>query len=410
MEPGKTVIAGVDTHKDRHVLCLLDGVGRKIFSASYPADKCGYGQLAKAIGNPSRCLVVGVEGTASFGAGLSTQLISMGYPVVEVLRPKRDKRRKGRGKNDEIDAEIAARDAASENGTSVPKSRDGWVEGIRTLMVARDLEVQTSTKVMNAVKSLLVTAPEGFRAKYREYNGSDLMERISRSRTGSEDVSSGALMAALKSLARTWLELERRSLDLRKLIEDLLFENAPALLEVPGCGAINAADLAIAAGDNPERLGSESAFAALCGASPIEASSGKVTRHRLNKGGNRSANRALHMIVVNRMRYDERTVTYVKRRISENETKREAMRCLKRYVAREIYSVLLDPTATVHPRGDELAARRNVLGMSQKGIAEKLGVPNVRISEIEGEKRLCPGIRAEYDRLLSVLLENQIQA
>lgn len=410
MEPGKTIIAGVDTHKDRHVLCLLDGIGRKVFSASYPADKCGYVQLAEAIGNPSCCLVVGVEGTASFGAGLSTHLISMGYPVVEVLRPKRDKRRKGKGKNDEIDAEIAARNAASENGTSVPKSRDGWVEGVRTLMIARDLEIQTSTKVMNAVKSLLVTAPESFRAKYREYNGSCLMERLSRGRTGSGDVSSGALTTALKSLARTWLELERRSLDLRKLVEGLLLENAPALLEVPGCGAINAADLAIAAGDNPERLGLQSAFAALCGASPIEALSGKVTRHRLNRGKNRSANRALHMIVVNRMRHDERTVAYIKRRTSENKTKREAMRCLKRYVAREIYSVLLDPTATVYPRGSELAVRRSVLGMSQKRIAERLGVPNARISEIEGEKRLHPEIRAEYDRLLNILLENQIQA
>lgn len=214
----------------------------------------------------------------------------------------------------------------------------------------------------------------------------------------------------MKSLARTWLELERRSLGLKKLIEELLFENAPALLEVTGCGAVNAADLAIAAGDNPERLGSESAFAALCGASPIEASSGKVTRHRLNKGGNRSANRALHMIVVSRMRHDERTVAYVKRRTSEGKTKREAMRCLKRYVAREIYSVLLDPAATVHPRGNELAARRSVLSMSQKGIAEKLGVPNARISEIEREKRLHPEIRAEYDRLLNTLLENRIQA
>lgn len=410
MDPEKTVIAGVDTHKDRHVLCLLDGLGRKMFSASYPADKCGYGQLAEAIGSPGCCLVVGMEGTASFGAGLSTHLISMGYPVVEVLRPKRDKRRKGKGKNDEIDAEIAARNAASGNGTSVPKSRDGWVEGLRTLMVARDLETQASTKTMNAVKSLLVTAPDDFRAKYRQCDGSGLMEKLSRRRTGSGDVDSDALATALKSLARTWLELERKSLGLMRLIGELLSENAPALLEVPGCGAINAADLAIAAGGNPERLGSESAFAALCGASPIEASSGKVARHRLNRGGNRSANRALHMIVVSRMSFDERTVAYVKRRTSEGKTKREAMRCLKRYVAREVYSILLDPTSTKHPSGNGLAVRRNALGMSQKAIAGKLGVPNARISEIEREKRLHPEIRAEYDRLLNSLLENSIQA
>lgn len=410
MELGKTVIAGVDTHKDRHVLCLLDGLGRKVFSASYPADECGYRQLAEAIGNPDCCLVVGVEGTASFGAGLSAHLGFLGYPVVEVLRPKRDKRRKGRGKNDEIDAEIAARNAAAGTGTSIPKSHDGWVEGLRTLMVARDLETQAATKAMNAVKSLLVTAPDDFRAKYRQYNGSGLMERLSRSRTGSGDVALDALAAALKSLARTWLELERKSLDLMRLIGELLSENAPALLEMPGCGPINAADLAIAAGDNPERLGSESAFAALCGTSPIEASSGKVIRHRLNRGGNRSANRALHMIVVSRMSFDERTVAYIERRTSEGKTKRETMRCLKRYVAREVYSILLDPTATKYPKGNELTIKRSVLGMSQKTIAEKLGVPNTRISEIEREKRLHLGIRVEYNRLLNTLLENQIQA
>lgn len=404
MESEKTVIAGVDTHKDKHVLCLLDGLGRKLFSTSYPSDARGYEQLAEAIGNPDSCLAVGVEGTASFGAGLSAYLVSMGYPVVEVLRPKRGKRRKG--KNDEIDAEIAARNAAAGDGTSVPKSHDGWVEGLRTLMVARNIGIQASTKAMNAVKSLLVTAPENVRAKYRSYNGRALMEKLSRNRTESGDVAANALMAALKSLARTWLELEQKSLDLMGLIGELLSENAPALLEIPGCGAINAADLAIAAGDNPERMKSESAFAALCGASPIEASSGKVIRHRLNRGGNRSANRALHMIVVSRMRHDENTVAYIKRRASEGKTKREAMRCLKRYIAREVYSILLNPTATKYPKGSELASKRGALGLSQKSVSKILGIPNARISEIERETRLHPEIRVEYARLLSALSED----
>ena len=213
-------------------------------------------------------------------------------------------------------------------------------------------------------------------------------------------------MAALKSLARTWLELEQKSLDLMGLIGELLSENAPALLEIPGCGAINAADLAIAAGDNPERMKSESAFAALCGASPIEASSGKVIRHRLNRGGNRSANRALHMIVVSRMRHDENTVAYIKRRASEGKTKREAMRCLKRYIAREVYSILLNPTATKYPKGNELASKRSALGLSQKSVSKILGIPNARISEIERETRLHPEIRVEYARLLSALSED----
>ena len=142
---GETVIAGVDTHKDVHVLCLLDGLGRKIWSGSFGADPEGYDRLAEAIGDPGSCMVVGVEGTASYGAGLTRRLVELGYNVVEVFRPKRDKVRPGEGKSDPLDAERAARKAASGRGCSVPKSQDGWVEAVRQLYVARRLAVATST-------------------------------------------------------------------------------------------------------------------------------------------------------------------------------------------------------------------------------------------------------------------------
>lgn len=164
---GETVIAGVDTHKDVHVLCLLDGLGRKIWSGSFGADPEGYDRLAEAIGDPGSCMVVGVEGTASYGAGLTRRLVELGYNVVEVLRPKRDKVRPGEGKSDPLDAERAARKAASGKGCSVPKSQDGWVEAVRQLYVARRLAVATSTSCVACAKSMLTTAPSALRERFR---------------------------------------------------------------------------------------------------------------------------------------------------------------------------------------------------------------------------------------------------
>lgn len=164
---GETVIAGVDTHKDVHVLCLLDGLGRKVWSGSFRADPEGYDRLAEAIGDPGSCAVVGVEGTASYGAGLTRRLVGLGYNVVEVLRPKRDKARPGEGKSDPLDAERAARKAASGRGCSVPKSQDGWVEAVRQLYVARRLAVATSTSCVACAKSMLTTAPGALRERFR---------------------------------------------------------------------------------------------------------------------------------------------------------------------------------------------------------------------------------------------------
>lgn len=180
---GETVIAGVDTHKDVHVLCLLDGLGRKIWSGSFGADPEGYDRLAEAIGDPGSCAVVGVEGTASYGAGLTRRLVELGYNVVEVLRPKRDKARPGEGKSDPLDAERAARKAASGRGCSVPKSQDGWVEAARQLYVARRLAVATSTSCVACAKSMLTTAPGALRERFRgRERPKDLMPLLARGR------------------------------------------------------------------------------------------------------------------------------------------------------------------------------------------------------------------------------------
>ena len=198
---GETVIAGVDTHKDVHVLCLLDGLGRKIRSGSFGADPEGYDRLAEAIGDPGSCMVVGVEGTASYGAGLTRRLVELGYNVVEVLRPKRDKARPGEGKSDPLDAERAARKAASGKGCSVPKSQDGWVEAVRQLYVARRLAVATSTSCVACAKSMLTTAPGALRERFRgRERPKDLMPLLARGRKAG-DALEESVLASLRSVA-----------------------------------------------------------------------------------------------------------------------------------------------------------------------------------------------------------------
>lgn len=314
---GETVIAGVDTHKDVHVLCLLDGLGRKIWSGSFGADPEGYDRLAEAIGDPGSCAVVGVEGTASYGAGLTRRLVELGYNVVEVLRPKRDKARPGEGKSDPLDAERAARKAASGRGCSVPKSQDGWVEAVRQLYVARRLAVATSTSCVACAKSMLTTAPGALRERFRgRERPKDLMPLLARGRKAG-DALEESVLASLRSVAAVWKEARSQVESLDERIRALLEANAPALLGVEGCGTTTAAALVVAAGDNPGRLKGEAAFSMMCGASPIPASSGKTDRHRLNRGGNRQANWALYEIAIKRMAYDERTRRYVARRTSE---------------------------------------------------------------------------------------------
>ena len=216
-----TVYAGVDTHKDKHVLCLLDGLGRRTFVGEFPADADGYDALARAIGDPGTCPVVGVEGTASFGAGLTDRLQSLGFNVLEVLRPKRDRRRRGADKNDAVDAELAARHAAAGDGTSVPKSRDGWVEAVRPLVRARDIAVRITTETSNAAKSLVNTAPERIRARYSGMGTKDMMRALSRKREESGDPVADALMLSLRAIARTWREQDLRAAELETQIVEL---------------------------------------------------------------------------------------------------------------------------------------------------------------------------------------------
>jgi transposase len=303
-----------------------------------------------------RC--AGVEGTSSYGAGLARYLKAARVQVFEVERPKRRHLRR-KGKSDSRDAEVAARAVLAGETAGEPKSGDGRVEMIRVLRGARRSAVKARTQAANQLRSARVTAPETLRHRLRSLSTKELVAVAARFRLADdpEDVQT-ATKLALRSVARRYQHLSEEIAELDAQLSRLVAQTAPELTPLPGLGTDHAATLLIVAGDNPERLGSEASFASLCGVSPVEASSGRVVRHRLNRGGNHDANRALHLICVVRMRIDERTRTYLARRASEGKSKRDIMRCLKRYVAREVYRVLVRSVAFADAAvdGDRVAA------------------------------------------------------
>ncbi|HEX5701120.1 MAG TPA: IS110 family transposase [Rubrobacter sp.] len=344
METEVAVVLGVDTHLDFHVAVAIDHLGRRLGESSVPTTAKGYERLlrwAEGFG-PVRC--AGVEGTSSYGAGLARHLRTREIEVLEVERPEPRRRSSRRNveKSDPSDAERAARAVLAGEASGVPKRADGKVEMIRALRAARRSAVKARTQAANQLQSLRVTAPEQLRHSLRGLSTKELVSVAARFRLG-DDLSDvpAATRFALRSVARRHETLSEEIAELEAHLERLVAQAAPGLVALPGIGTENAATLLIVAGDNPQRLRSEASFASLCGVAPIEASSGKVVRHRLNRGGNREANRALYMVCLSRMRRDGRTQEYVARRTQEGKSKREIIRCLKRYVAREVYRVLI---------------------------------------------------------------------
>jgi transposase len=345
----EAVVLGVDTHLERHVAVALDGLGRRLGELSAPATASGYAELlswAESLGALER---VGIEGACSYGAGLSRYLKAHGVEVLETERPKR-RHRRGSGKSDPVDAEIAARAVLAGQANGVPKSGEGQVEMIRALRSVRRSAVKAKDQAGNQLRALLVTAPEGLRARLRGLPTKRLAAAAARFRPGERPVDAeAATKLAMRSVARRYLALSEEVFELDGQLERLVTETAPALVSLHGVGTDSAATLLVAAGDNPERMRSEASFASLCGVAPIPASSGKVVRHRLSRYGNRDANRALYMIALIRMRWDRRTREYVARRTAEGKSKREIIRCLKRFIAREAYRALTSPGAASSP-------------------------------------------------------------
>lgn len=338
------IIVGVDTHKHVHVAVALTEVGGVAAQTSITVSAAGYAELeawALGLGAP---VAFGIEGTGSYGAGLASFLRRRGYTVVEVMRPNRQQRHL-RGKNDVLDAENAARQVLAGTATAVPKSGDGTVEMIRQIKVAKDTAVKARSQAMVTIKTIIVNAPEQLREQLDEIPDRELIEKCAGFPFDAMKTPTDSARYALRTLARRFQDLDAE-IDIHERILQTLTERAnPALTSSFGIGADSAAELLIVAGDNPERLSGEAAFAKLCGACPIPASSGRTNRHRLNRGGHRHANAALHRILIVRMRFHQPTIDYVTRRTAEGKTKLEIMRCLKRFIAREVYRTITSGTA-----------------------------------------------------------------
>jgi transposase len=342
------IIGGVDTHRDTNVAAVIDSTGRLLAHASFPTRVSGYTDLENWLRSHGPVLGVGVEGTGAWGAGLARHLMDAGLDVVEVDRPDR-RRRRLRGKTDPIDAENAARAVLARAATTVPKSGRGRVEAIRGLRCARRSAIKARTQAINQMHATVVTAPAELRDDLRHLNATRLTERAARFRPGDIAEPTHAARFTLRVLARRCQHLNAEIDELSLQLEVLVAAQAPDLLDHHGVGPDVAAALLVAVGDNPERLGSEASFAALCGASPIPASSGLTHRHRLNRGGNRDANNALWRVVIVRLSTHQPTRDYMARRRAQGLSKRDVVRCLKRYIARELYPTLRHQISSISP-------------------------------------------------------------
>jgi transposase len=338
------IFGGVDTHHDTHTAAALSASGAMLGSRQFPATAAGYTALLAWLSSLGSVVRVGIEGTSSYGAGLATVLRAVGICVIEVDRPDRSTRRR-QGKSDPIDAEAAARAVLAGRSIGAAKTHDGVVECIRVLRIARSSARDQRADCMRRLKSLLVTAPEALRAQLRGLSDSRLIATCSALRPNSDASNpTTATKVALRTLARRHAELTSELAALDELIHPLVAQANPALLQVHGVGPEVAAQLLITAGDNPHRLHSEAAFAMLAGVAPLPASSGKTNRHRLNRGGDRQANNALWRIALCRMKTHAPTRDYVTRRTREGLSKPEIIRCLKRYIARDLYRILVPET------------------------------------------------------------------
>jgi transposase len=338
----RQVTGGVDTHADTHTAAVVDELGRSLGHEQFGSGPAGCRALLRWMQTFGQLTLVGVEGTGSYGAGLARFLATAEVAVVEVDRPDR-KARRARGKSDPVDAEAAARAALSGRAAGVPKSRDGRVEAIRVLRAARAGAVKAHVAAQNTLVSMVGTAPEPLRSQLVGLRQRHLVDTAAALRpTGDLSDPATATKTALRRIARRCQALAAEITQADHDLKALTVATAPRLLERHGVGPQVAAQLLTTAGDNPARLRSEAAFSLLCGVAPLLASSGKTDRHRLNRGGDRDANSALHTVVLTRMRNHPPTVAYLERRTKEGLSRREIMRCLKRYVARELYPLLIE--------------------------------------------------------------------
>lgn len=337
----RAIVGGVDTHKDLHVAAVVDEQDRVLETRSFATTRQGYRQMLAWMSSFGDLQRIGVESTGSYGAGLLRFMQQADVTVLEVTAPDRQDRRK-RGKNDDLDAQNAAHAAFAGKRTVTPRSRDGMIEALRVLFACRKTAVTARRIALQMIQNTIVAAPDGLRDLLRVMTRMQLVRTLAAWRpdlTSYRDVEA-AYRISLKSLARRYLELHDEMADLDIMIAAIVDELAPNLVTRNSIGHTGAAQLLLTAGGNPDRMRSEASFAALCGVSPVPASSGKTVRHRLNRGGDRAANSALHIIAIGRLRTDQKTKDYVARRVAEGHSKLDSIRALKRYLAREVFAII----------------------------------------------------------------------
>lgn len=375
------VIAGIDTHTDTHHVAVISETGEHLADKEFFAVGSGYRTIIEFITTFGTVLAVGVEGTGSYGAEVARVLAREGIQVLEVMRPNRQGRRL-HGKSDPLDAYQAAEAALAGSRVSTPKARNGAVEALRVLRAERSTAMRAKVAVMTQIRSILVSAPEALRARYRSMTSTAMIAALEKSRP-SADVNDPITTTAivLKRLARRCRALEQELALIDTELDALVTAHAPMLRDLRGVGTDTASQLLVTVGDNPERITTEAKFAALVGVAPVPASSGKTTRHRLSRSGDRQANKAIHHIALVRMSCDARTKTYVSKRRQEGKNSKEIIRCLKRYIAREIYDQLLHPQPA--PAAGELRALRTAKNITLQAAADSLHIWPSTLSRFE---------------------------
>jgi transposase len=375
----RRVVIGADTHLDTIHLAVITDAGKPLADAEFPTSPAGYDTALTWAKSFGAVQIAGVEGTSSYGAGLTRVLQAAQIEVAEVSRPDRAARRR-RGKSDPLDAYAAARTALAGDGLAVPK--DERTTALRALLTARRSAVKARTAATNQIHALLVTGPAELRERYRHHSTTALVKVLARCRpTTYRDVTAAAVLTAAKALAQRVEFLENQERDLTAQLDVLVQQINPALRAAYGVGPDTAAQLLVTAGTNPHRLRNEASFAALCGAAPVPASSGKITRHRLSRGGDRAANSALHRVALVRMSSHPQTRDYVQHQGTKNRTKKEILRLLKRAIAREVFRQLTRPS----PIDDysDLRPARQAKNLTLADVANHFGVPLITISRLE---------------------------
>lgn len=396
LDPG-TIIGGIDTHADTIHVAAVDPWGRELADQEFPTTPAGYQRALQFLTDHGQVTGIGIEGTSSYGTGITRAATDAGIEVFEVIRPERAVRRQ-QGKSDPLDAYQAAKAVLAGRATAAAKTAD--ITALRALHNARRSAVKARAAAQAQIHQQLITAPAAVREKYRNLTAIRLVQTLAACRpTLHPDLEERLVLTALKSLARRHLSLTEEITKLDADLVSLVGQLAPHLMHLHGVGTTTAAQLLITVGGNPDRLRSEPSFAALCGTAPVPASSGKTTRHRLSRGGDRRANNALHTIALVRMRNHPPTKAFVQRQRDRGRSNPEILRVLKRAIAREIYRHLIRPHDDLGV--SDLRPARQAKNITIAAAAAAIGVAEMTISRTERGQFITPEVVARYREWLA---------